>query len=64
MNFFLVIQDDVAKEKASEDKKSEQEKPSTNKPAVVALPDDNTVMQVACGAFHTGRSCAGHVMVT
>ena len=56
--------DDSAKEKAGEEKKKEeQEKLSTSKPAVVAIPDDNTVMQVACGAFHTSRSHDGHMIV-
>jgi RCC1 and BTB domain-containing protein len=27
--------------------------PSTKKPAVVAFPDDLTVMQIDCGTFHT-----------
>ena len=28
---------------------------STKKPAMVALPDDSTVMQIDCGTFHTGK---------
>ena len=27
---------------------------STRKPALLALPDDQTVMQIDCGTFHTG----------
>ena len=38
-----------------EDEEMEKgEELSTKKPAMVALPDDMTAMQIDCGTFHTG----------
>ena len=48
------------KEEAEEEEEEEEEGEkegdiSTKKPAMVALPDDVTAMQIDCGTFHTGR---------
>ena len=44
-----------AGERASDQKVSELL--STKKAAVIPLPEDHTVMQISCGAFHTGKYC-------
>ena len=51
-----VSQGSVGNEQGEEVSVSSSPIVSTAKPAVVALPDDLTVMQVDCGAYHTGDS--------
>ena len=46
-------------EEAEEEEAAEKEvEISTKKPAMVALPDDMTAMQIDCGTFHTGMDGA------
>ena len=57
---YMCIGDSVEKDNEKSElvdgaKKGGDEKVSTKKPGLLLLPDDNTVMQVACGMSHTGE---------
>ncbi len=60
MYMYMYVGDSVEKgdekgEPVDGAKKGGDEKVSTKKPGLLLLPDDNTVMQVACGMSHTGE---------
>ena len=45
---------DKEEDKVTQETEKKKEEFSTKKPAILPLPEENTVMQIDCGTFHSG----------